>query len=220
MLIAIEGIDASGKQTVAEGLSEHLAERGHDVSNFAFPDYTTDTGAIIQQLLTGVMRVPDASQLEMGYILQALYNADRAAHVTKLRALAASNLSIGVCDRYWMSGLVYGTVFHGMDENWLIETNSLLPQPELWLLIDIPVEESVRRRRVRDDSYEANIDMLKRIRQHYVAYFRRFDQAQRDVARLTSENVTSRFVIVDGMQSKDDVLHDCTEAVASTLNIL
>jgi dTMP kinase len=52
ILIAIEGIDGSGKDSQAQRLEEWISARGLNVFRFSFPTYTTPLGKVIQQALT------------------------------------------------------------------------------------------------------------------------------------------------------------------------
>ena len=64
MLIAIEGVDQSGKETQAQRLRERLREAGHKVRLLSFPDYGTSIGEEIARALQGEREYgPDVMQL-------------------------------------------------------------------------------------------------------------------------------------------------------------
>ena len=52
-LIVIEGLDGSGKATQAKLLAQHLAGQGLPVREVAFPDYASDSSALIKMYLAG-----------------------------------------------------------------------------------------------------------------------------------------------------------------------
>ena len=52
-LIVIEGLDGSGKATQAKLLAKHLASQGLPVREVTFPDYASDSSALIKMYLAG-----------------------------------------------------------------------------------------------------------------------------------------------------------------------
>src|SRR5215510_12113024 len=63
-LIAIEGLDQSGKQTQAERLRDSLKQSGRKARLVSFPDYGTSIGEEIARALTGEREYgPDVMQL-------------------------------------------------------------------------------------------------------------------------------------------------------------
>lgn len=173
MIIAIEGGDACGKATQ----SKILAERLH-ATHFSFPDYKTPAGrAILSNLKTewGAIWVndPDNWSAENKHtnalVLQSLMLTNRMERGADLRAAARSGNV--VLDRYDASAIVYGTL-DGLDPTWLRETNRQLPvRPDLYLLLDAPVDEGFRRRPERRDRYEKDRPFLERVREGYLRLF-------------------------------------------------
>ena len=207
MLVAIEGIDASGKETVSKLLADYVTEeQGWDVNRFAFPNYNTKSGQLIRDVLTECESLP-GDRVERGYWLQSMYTCNRIECLSELQYWADREYGLGILDRYWMSGYVYGQVFHGVPESWLAAQSLSVPQPAAWFLLDITVEESVRRRGDRADAYEEDLAGLRDVRQMYIQAFRRFQEA--NVAmRYTGGAPGSQFYIINGMQSVEDVAYD------------
>lgn len=182
MIIALEGIDAAGKQTQAARLVVALRARGLTVCEKSFPDYTTETGALIKKLLRQERELRargdhvvhiDALRHEEALVLQALMTANRYESIRTLRwqveptsPPGAPPSGAAVLDRYWASGYAYGTA-DGIDSDWLLTIHDALPQPDLTVLCDITVEESFRRRPVREDAYEASRERLELARRAY-----------------------------------------------------
>ena len=52
-LIVIEGLDGSGKATQAKLLAKHLTEQGLAVREVTFPDYASDSSALVKMYLAG-----------------------------------------------------------------------------------------------------------------------------------------------------------------------
>ncbi len=96
MFIVLEGIDGSGKTTVAGMLAEYLRERGHRVFLTEEPT-TTWLGEAVRR---GIRE-------EKNPLTQALlFFADRAEHVQEIRK-HLENGEIVVCDRYIYSTYAY-----------------------------------------------------------------------------------------------------------------
>lgn len=158
MLVAFEGIDACGKSTQIDLLkkaSVSLFEGGCQV--FSYPNYLTDTGNKILKLLQDPNRDP--------LVLQCLMTVNRYEEQFLVEE-ALSCDALVILDRYWMSGLVYGAA-DGLPYAWLHRIHEQLLQPDHWIVLDLPVIESFRRRPNRDDDYESNADRLKLARYRY-----------------------------------------------------
>lgn len=52
-LIVIEGLDGSGKATQAQRLFDSLKSRNKDVIQVSFPDYESDSSALVKMYLKG-----------------------------------------------------------------------------------------------------------------------------------------------------------------------
>ena len=52
-LIAIEGLDGSGKTTQIELLSKRLREEGIPADTISFPNYESDSSALVKMYLAG-----------------------------------------------------------------------------------------------------------------------------------------------------------------------
>ena len=179
MLIAIEGLDQSGKATQAERLRNHLREEGALARLVSFPDYGTSIGEEIARALQGEREYgPEAMQL--------LYVANRYERKADLERWLSGGLTV-VCDRYVASSIAYG-VAQGLDADWLSEIQRFLPWPELTILLDIDPALAAERKTAGRDRYERDLVLLKRVRDSYL------EQAER-----------SDWSCVDGNRPKDDV---------------
>jgi dTMP kinase len=165
LLIAIEGIDASGKQSQVAALVSGTAMTDPQLNAdaFAFPNYSSPTGRLIKQMLS---QSPfEYSRADQALLIQSLMTVNRY----ELWPTIEQSLAYGdvVLDRYAASGLVYGG-YDGLPADWLRNIHRPLPAPDLYVLLDIPVEESFRRRPIREDAYEADKKRLASVREGYV----------------------------------------------------
>lgn len=155
MLIAIEGIDGSGKATAAKTLADYFKSQRHQVTSLTFPRYDGPIGDVIRELLTTPGSKPELKQAAM--------LADRLAAIDELSDI---NRTV-ICDRYVMSGIVYGMA-DGLEEPWLYSVHKTLPKADLQVLLDIdPVISSKRRATPRDEN-EKNLKLLEAARYTYL----------------------------------------------------
>ena len=104
-LIAVEGIDGSGKRTQVELLEKALVAAGHSVYSTGFPQYDSWFGKMVGQFLNG-----DFGALETvdPHFSALLYAGDRFEAKPKLDAALAQG-KIVLADRYIASNLAHQT---------------------------------------------------------------------------------------------------------------
>jgi len=191
MLIAIEGLDQSGKETQARYVRTRIEQAGRKVSLLSFPDYGTPIGQEIEKALHG--------QREFSAdVMQLLYVANRFEYKPRLD-LWLANGHVVVCDRYRASSIAYGEA-QGLDPVWLDEIQRHLPAADVTILLDIAPETAVRRKATGRDRYERDLALLGRVRESY--------------RRQANER---HWVVIDAEQSKDDVSRAVDAAVLPRL---
>jgi dTMP kinase len=158
-LIAIEGLDQSGKQTQAQLMRQWFESRGRQVESLAFPDYATPIGAEIWKGLHGERDFgPDTMQL--------LLIANRHEWKPRIQEWLAAGRVV-VCDRYLASSVAYGEA-QGLDPHWLTGVQAYLPQASLTVLLDIAPETAAARKAKDRDRFERDLAMLGRVRASYL----------------------------------------------------
>jgi dTMP kinase len=154
-LVVIEGIDGSGKRTVADGLEKALRECGRSVRRMGFPRYGRSHAAdLVRDALYG--RAGDLSGSVYG--MAVLYAMDRA-HARDELADAVHGSDVLLLDRYVASNAAYGAARLGPDDaeeflDWVreLEFGRLgLPVPDLQVLLRVPVPVAVARTGRRAD---------------------------------------------------------------------
>lgn len=180
--VVVEGIDGVGKTELCARLAERLG-----AETFKFPDRTTVIGKLIGGHLTGKWSAlptdgaarrgtfGDEHRLLNAELHQALQVANRLELAVALdAAMDADNV---VIDRYWPSGWVYGGM-DGLDRAWLFELHESLPQPDVFVLLDVDPEVATARLGARRrsskafdvDSYEQKpLEWFSKARQSYRA---------------------------------------------------
>lgn len=182
MLIAIEGIDGSGKGTQAARLNERLIAAGYRSGLISFPRYSqTHFGNAIGRFLNGEFGALD--QVDP-HLAATLYAADRFESLGMLQELLATR-DVVVSDRYVPSNIAHqGAKLGGSDRRRLTEWISTveytvfgLPAADLVVHLDVPAEtaqELIARKAKRDytdraaDLQEADRCYLEAVRQAYL----------------------------------------------------
>jgi dTMP kinase len=145
MLIAIEGIDGSGKGMQASSLHVRAKEAGFSVVTFSFPAYGNNPfGHAVGEYLDG--RFGDIDRVAP-QLAAVLYAGDRYVNKTALVNSIATN-DLVIADRYVPSNLAHQAAKLRQEErpafiNWIstIEyTIFELPHASLILYLDMPVK--------------------------------------------------------------------------------
>jgi dTMP kinase len=146
LLIAIEGIDGAGKTTLAASLAGYLTgERALQVVASKEPTHGPHGTALRNTAASG--RLSAAEELE-------LLLADRRQHVEELIAPALAAGQAVLLDRYYYSNMAYQGAA-GLDPDTIRARNAFAPEPDLLLLLDLPVATGLARIAVRGDTANA-----------------------------------------------------------------
>lgn len=135
-LIAIEGIDGTGKSTLAAALARELERRGRDVVR-SFEPTQGQYGRKIRDLaVSGRSDAQDETDL---------FVADRREHVAQAIAPALAAGKTVVLDRYYYSTMAYQGA-RGLDPAAIQKTNeAFAPRPDLLVILELPVAEALVR---------------------------------------------------------------------------
>jgi len=177
-IIAIEGIDQSGKRTQTRLLANELKKKGAKVSTISFPIYESPSGRQIQRFLEGKQKYP-ATALHMLYSLNRWENR---GHMIKL----TQNSDFVIADRYYPSNLAYG-VSRGLSLDWLQGLDRGLPTASLVLVLDVPVHSSFTRKSRGRDAHERDKQLLTKVRRTYGALAKKFGWKIVDATRSVDE---------------------------------
>ena len=160
MLIVIEGLDGSGKGTQAKLLAGKLNGQGKRVEKVSFPDYPSQSSALIKMYLAGEFgKHPDDVN---AYAASSFYAVDRYASYKK-NWEEIYKTGIVIADRYTTSNAIHQcSKLHQnqWDEflSWLFdfEYNKLsIPKPDVVIYLRVDPEVS---QRLLEKRYDGNIE--------------------------------------------------------------
>ena len=104
-LIVLEGLDGSGKGTQAKLLAKHLTVTDHLVREITFPDYDSDSSALVKMYLAG--QFGDKPDDVNAYAASSFYAVDRYAGYKSDWGEFYEEGGILIADRYTTSNAVH-----------------------------------------------------------------------------------------------------------------
>ena len=104
-LIVLEGLDGSGKATQAKLLAANLQAEGKQVREITFPDYASDSSALVKMYLAG--QFGDKPDDVNAYAASSFYAVDRYASYKKDWGSFYHAGGVVIADRYTTSNAVH-----------------------------------------------------------------------------------------------------------------
>ena len=194
-IIVFEGVDGSGKSTVASVVSAALK----DSILIHFPSEQTSYGKKMHQVKSGVLTLTPSEVLE-AYILDMCYMIDALESVTGTPI---------IFDRYFYSTMVYQPIFNSISPEIVREEidKAKLPIPDMTFLLDVNIDTVKSRldaRAVRGksdrDIFDKRLDKIEQA----ITYYR----------YLAQEHAMS---IIDATKPLDDVVVQCLTIIKRRL---
>lgn len=182
-VIVFEGVDASGKATQSQLLHDRMKQEGFRVELIAFPRYSEFFGSIVGRYLRGDFGKKEDLPDEF---IALLFSIDRY----ELKKKIENGLNGGtnyIFDRYFTSNYGFSTARKENEKerlellNWLKKLESRMPQPDLVLFLDMPLEaigilmlgedrkkKEPYRKGLDKDIHEGDMAYLDRVRRFFL----------------------------------------------------
>ena len=157
--LVFEGIDGSGKTTLIKLLAQDLKQRGV-VPVLTKEPGGTEVGASIREILLRKTKNPPSPFTEL-----LLYYADRKQNIEERIRPALSKGQWIISDRYWASTSAFQSIAREVD---LVFTNTLREkvckdvEPDLWILLDLPVDVSLKRLKANQNIERDRFELEKK----------------------------------------------------------
>ncbi|WP_066503964.1 dTMP kinase [Abyssisolibacter fermentans] len=146
LLIAIDAVDGSGKETQTRKLYDRLCEDGYNIKKIQFPNYDSPSSSLIKMYLNGDFG-KNANEISP-YVASTFYAADRYASFKTLWGDFYNEGGIILTDRYTTGNMVHqaSKIINKAEKkvflNWLydLEFNIYgIPKPDCVIFLDMPI---------------------------------------------------------------------------------
>lgn len=158
-LIALEGIDNSGKTTQVTRIAEYYSKQGLGVTSTK--ELTSPIGSFIREELYSHRLSPLLKTL--------LFATDRGIRYERIVLPALKRGFLVLADRWKLSAKVYRAA-EGFDKDFVEQVNSKTPEADLTFLLDVPVEVAVQRGEKADRLAPYSMQQLICVRNMYLEY--------------------------------------------------
>jgi dTMP kinase len=203
--ITLEGPDGSGKTGQIAPLAEYLRSCGYDVLTTREPGGTL----IGDQVRKVIMDLANKGMNPRTEIL--LFQASRVQIVEQVIRPALEAGKVVICDRYTDSTLAYQGYGHQTDLDFLKQLLHFVTcglKPDLTLLLDLEVEEGLRRRQKGGGEWN-------RLDDYDVEFHQRVRAGYHQLVDLEPK----RWEVIDARQTKDTIQNDLRRIVTQRLSI-
>lgn len=201
--ITLEGGEGTGKSTLIQGLKRELERKGVSVDVTREPGGTTLAEHVRSLALT-----PPDDQAWSPISHALLMNTARSDHLEKRIRPALARGEWVICDRFADSTRAYQSIDGVAMETLIAIERSVIgdTQPDLTLVLDADPEALLQRREARgvQDVFELkNADFHRSVRQAFLAI---------------AEAEPQRCVVLDALQSPEDVLSQALHVIEQRLS--
>jgi dTMP kinase len=220
LLIAIEGIDGSGKHTQAKLLEHSLRSLGHSVYSTGFPQYESWFGTMVGKFLNG-----DFGPLENidPHFTALLYAGDRFEARQRLEA-ALNSGKIVLIDRYIGSNLAHQVALAAPDKRaeflrWIEHLEYMiygLPRENLILYLRVPPSQAQKlvAKKTERNYTTAKHDILEKNLRHLEDAAEMYDMLSRSRPWATIQCYDAQS---SALRLPEDIAAECLQAVTSVV---
>jgi dTMP kinase len=189
LFITFEGGEGSGKSSQAKLLYRRLSKLDIPVILTHEPG-GTPSGERVARLLKWARSIDISPLSEL-----MLFNASRAQLVREVIKPALNSGKVVICDRYYDSTTAYQSYGRGLDLKVVKTINTTAAQglnPDLTILLDMPVEEGLSRKKgkKRDRFEQEDLAFHYRVRNGYL--------------KIAADE-PERWLVIDASQSKEKI---------------
>lgn len=200
LFVTFEGGEGAGKSTMIARAEQYFRSQGRQVIMTREPGGTR-LAERIRELVLG----PEHSELSAPSELLLVFAA-RAQHLSELIRPALQQGKVVLCDRFTDASWAYQGGGRGQPAEFIAALEQGVHgdlQPDLTLLLDLPVDEGLKRMQARGEAdriEQESVDFFERVRAAYLQRTRQFPK---------------RMVVVDASQDIETVWADIRNVLDS-----
>lgn len=200
LFVTFEGGEGAGKSTMIARAEQYFRSQGRQVIMTREPGGTR-LAERIRELVLG----PEHSELSAPSELLLVFAA-RAQHLSELIRPALQQGKVVLCDRFTDASWAYQGGGRGQPAEFIAALEQGVHgdlQPDLTLLLDLPVDEGLKRMQARGEAdriEQESVDFFERVRAAYLQRTRQFPE---------------RMVVVDASQDIETVWADIRNVLDS-----
>jgi dTMP kinase len=195
LFIVFEGIDGSGKDTHIELLAERLQKFGFDVVKTYEPWESSEARMLKRIAADGHREISADEEAD-------LYLIDRYKHSEKVIKPSLEAGKIVICNRYYYSTMAYQGALGADPEKIKEDNESVVPMPDLVLMLKTGAEEGLRRIEARGKGIAKGYEQLKYLKK---------------VAEIMYNIKAPNIQMIDTERPRDavagDILIECRKAI-------
>ncbi len=197
LYIVLEGIDGSGKTTQANALREYFTIRNKRVFVFHEPTYTK-AGLIIKEMINKNSRDKYSPEtISLAFALDRMMYKDEVLE----KIIKSNRYDLIIGDRSFYSSIVYQSL-QGVDVEWLKLLNNYVIKPDIVFVLEISIEEQMKRRGESNIIYEKRefqeklIEEYKKLKEyfpndeiHYINGEKAIDDITKEIAHTIEDKL-------------------------------
>ena len=227
-LIVIEGSDGSGKATQTRKLYERLRDLEVNVRRVSFPNYDSESSALITMYLRGDFG--GSAEAVNPYAAATFYAVDRFAGYEEWKDFYKQG-GLVLSDRYVGSNMAYQAAkIKKRSERtkfltWLYDLEYerfKLPRPDLTIFLDMPpaISAILRKERGREDIHENDAEYMTKTYNAYKEIAQKFDWkvvncADKNFARSTMDIHENILALVEELLISNKHTEEVDEIIIS-----
>lgn len=189
-LIVFEGIDGSGKTTVAKEVLKKLSDAGYR-TYYTYEPWESPFAKLLQSFKGNVNPLIEA----------LLMAADRYFHIENDIKPKLKEGYIILLDRYYYSSIAYQGA-RGVNIEWIKELNKYVIKPNIILYLDVSPETALKRvgKKTSKWEYFEKKEILLKVKKIYEKLIK-----------------TEKFTVINAEAPLNEVIHKCFNIILSTL---
>lgn len=200
VFIVLDGLDGSGKSSMAKMIHPYLSSKGYNALLTSEPT-SGKYGKQIRKILA-----KDKNPKDNAEKLLELFVKDRETHLSKriIPFLNKGKKNMVICDRYYYSTIAFQSI-QGVNVNLIIEKNKEFLKPDIAFIMDIKPEIALDRIRSRKKEKFEQLEFMKRLREKFL-----------ELPEILEDNIK----VIDSSKSQKEIFEEIIREIENVLSLV